>query len=42
MLRMLSDSRQSDSKQTLTLLDRIRRAGKCRIVKSTAKLKRRG
>ncbi len=42
MLRMLSDSRQSDSKQTLTLLDRIRRASKCRIVKSAAKLKRRG
>lgn len=39
---MLSDSRQSDSKQTLTLLDRIRRAGKRCIVKSAAKLKRRG
>ena len=42
MLRMLSDSRKSDSKQTLTLLDRIGRASKCRIVKSAAKLKRRG
>lgn len=39
---MLSDSRQSDSKQTLTLLNRIGRAGKRRIVKSAAKLKRRG
>lgn len=39
---MLSDSRQSDSKQTLTLLDKIRRAGKRRIVKSAAKLKCRG
>ncbi len=39
---MLSDSRKSGSKQTLTLLNRIRRAGKCRIVKSAAKLKRRG
>ena len=38
---MLNDSRQSDGKQTLTLLDRIRRAGKCRIVESVAKLKRR-
>lgn len=42
MLRMLSDSRQSDSKQTLTLLNRVRRAGKRRIVKSAAKLKCRG
>lgn len=42
MLRILSDSRKSGSKQTLTLLDRIRRAGKRRIVKSAAKLKRRG
>lgn len=39
---MLSDSRKSGSKQTLTLLNRIRRAGKRRIVKSAAKLKRRG
>lgn len=39
---MLSDSRKSGSKQTLTLLDRIRRAGKRRIVKSATKLKRRG
>lgn len=39
---MLSDSRKSDSKQTLTLLDRIRRASKCRIMQSAAKLKRRG
>lgn len=39
---MLSDSRKSGSKQTLTLLNRIRRADKRRIVKSAAKLKRRG
>lgn len=39
---MLSDSRKSDSKQTLTLLNRTRRAGKRRIVKSAAKLKCRG
>lgn len=39
---MLDNSRHSSSKQTLTLLDRIRRAGKRRIVKSAAKLKRRG
>lgn len=39
---MLSDSRQSDSKQALTLLDGGRRASECRIVKSAAKLKRRG
>lgn len=38
---MLDNSRHSGSKQTLTLLDRIRRAGKRRIVKSAAKLKRR-
>lgn len=39
---MLSDSRKSDSKQALTFLNRIGRAGKRRIVKSAAKLKRRG
>lgn len=39
---MLSDSRKSDSKQALTLLNRIGRAGKRRIVKSATKLKRRG
>lgn len=33
---MLSDSRKSDSKQALTLLNRIGRAGKRRIVKSAA------
>lgn len=39
---MLSDSRKSDSKQALTFLDGGRRASKRRIVKSAAKLKRRG
>lgn len=39
---MLSDSRKSGSKQTLTLLNRIRRASKCRIMQSAAKSKCRG
>lgn len=39
---MLSDSRKSDSKQALTFLDGGRRTSECRIVKSAAKLKRRG
>ena len=39
---MLSDSRKSDSKQALTLLDGGRRAGKCGIMQSAAKTKCRG
>lgn len=39
---MLSDSRQSDSKQALTLLDGGRRASECRIMQSAAKSKCRG
>lgn len=39
---MLSDSRKSDSKQALTLLDGGRRTSKCRIMQSAAKSKCRG